>query len=70
MFLYKWEYVLSVFHTKHGWPLKGIAPSLTSIPLFQNGQGVFPSDLQTLHFDLSDMHSPTSKIREDMAFQM
>jgi hypothetical protein len=30
---------------------------------------VFPSDLQTLYFDLSDMRSLTSKIREDMSFQ-
>jgi hypothetical protein len=31
---------------------------------------VFPSDLGTLYFDLSGTHSLTSKIQEDMAFQM
>jgi hypothetical protein len=35
----------------------------------QNGQGVFPSDLQTFYFYLSEMCSLTSKIREDMAFE-
>jgi hypothetical protein len=30
----------------------------------QTGQRVFLGDLQTLHFDLSDMNNLTSKIRE------
>jgi hypothetical protein len=33
------------------------------------GQGLFQSDLQTLHLDLGDMHNLTSNIREDMSFQ-
>jgi hypothetical protein len=45
-------------------------PPITNSPLIQTGQGVFPSDLQTLYFDLSGMRSLTSKILEDMAFQM
>jgi hypothetical protein len=44
-------------------------PPITNSPLIQTGQGVFLSDLQALHFDLSDMRSLTSKIREDMTFQ-
>jgi hypothetical protein len=58
-----------VFHTKQGWPLKGIVPPITNSPQIQTGQGVFPSDIQILYFDLSDLCSLTSKIQEDMAFQ-
>jgi hypothetical protein len=47
----------------------GYCAPITNSPLIQTGQGVFPNDLQTLHFDLSDMHSLTFKIREDMVFQ-
>jgi hypothetical protein len=39
-------------------------PTITNSPLMQTGQGVFLGDLQTLHFDLSDMNNLTSKIRE------
>jgi hypothetical protein len=44
-------------------------PTITNSPLIQTRQGVFPSDLQTLHFNLSDMCNLTSKIRENMVFQ-
>jgi hypothetical protein len=49
---------------------RGIVPLITNSTLIHTGQAVFPCDLQTLYFDLSDMHSLSSKIREDMAFQM
>jgi hypothetical protein len=49
--------------------LRVLYPPVTNSPLIQTGQGMFPSDLQTLYFDLSDMRSLTSKIREDMTFQ-
>jgi hypothetical protein len=32
-------------------------------------QGVFQSDIQTLHLDLDDIHNLTLKIQEDMTFQ-
>jgi hypothetical protein len=44
-------------------------PPIANSLLIQTGQGVFPSDLQILYFNLSDMRSLTSKIREDMIFQ-
>jgi hypothetical protein len=31
-------------------------------------QGVLPSDLHTLHYNLGDMHNLTPKIRGDMTF--
>jgi hypothetical protein len=32
-------------------------------------KGVLPTDLQTLRYNLGDMHNLTPKIREDMEFQ-
>jgi hypothetical protein len=31
----------SLFHTQKSWPLKDIAPTITSTPLFQTSQGGF-----------------------------
>jgi hypothetical protein len=39
-FLHKWEKVLSLSLYK-SWPLKYIALTITSTPLYQTGQGVF-----------------------------
>jgi hypothetical protein len=32
---------LSLIHNQNCWPLKYIAPTITSTPLYQTGQGVF-----------------------------
>jgi hypothetical protein len=40
-FLYKWKKVLVYFVPHKSWPLKYIAPTITSTPLYQTGQGVF-----------------------------
>jgi hypothetical protein len=34
------------------------------------GQGALQDDLQTLFFDLGDMHRPTLKMEEDMEFEI
>jgi hypothetical protein len=41
----------------------------TNPPGLKPGQGVLPSDLQTLHYNLGGMHNLTPKIQEDMTFQ-
>jgi hypothetical protein len=41
----------------------------TNPPGLKPGQGVLPSDLQTLHYNLHDMQNLTPKIREDTTFQ-
>jgi hypothetical protein len=51
-----------------GWPLKYIAPTLTSTPLYQTGQGVFQTGLGVLCFHPVDMHTPSDKIEEDIKF--
>jgi hypothetical protein len=41
----------------------------TNPPRFNPGQGVLPSDIKTLPYNMGDMHNLTSKIRGDMTFQ-
>jgi hypothetical protein len=36
----------------------------------KHGQGALPSDLQTLRYNMGDMHNITPKIQGDMAFQI
>jgi hypothetical protein len=38
-------------------------------PELHFGQGVLHGDLQRLDYDLSDMHTTTLKIKEDMEFR-
>jgi hypothetical protein len=38
-------------------------------PELHFGQGVLLGDLQRLDYDLSDMHTTTLKIKEDMEFR-
>jgi hypothetical protein len=48
---------------------KEIEITTTNLSGYKPGQGVLPSDLQTLHYNLGGMHNLTSKIRGDMVFQ-
>ena len=50
------------------WPLKYIAPTITSTPLYKTRQGVFYTGLGVLCFLPVDMHSPSPKIKADIEF--
>jgi hypothetical protein len=50
------------------WPLKYVAPTITSIPLYQAEQGVFYTRLGVLRFHPVDMNRPSLKIEEDIEF--
>jgi hypothetical protein len=41
----------------------------TNPPGLKPGQGVLPHDLQTLHYNMGDIHNLTPKILGDMALQ-
>jgi hypothetical protein len=50
------------------WPVKYIAPTITSTPLYQTGQGVFYTKLEVLCFHPVDMHTPSLNIGEGIEF--
>jgi hypothetical protein len=45
-----------------------VATAIANSPEFNCGQGVLHDALQTLHYDLIDMHKLTLKIEEVIAF--
>jgi hypothetical protein len=45
-----------------------VATAIANSPELNFGQGVFHYALQTLHYDLIDMHKLTTKIQEVIAF--
>jgi hypothetical protein len=45
-----------------------VATAIANLPELNYGQGVFHGALQTLHYDLIDMHKLTLKIQEVIAF--
>jgi hypothetical protein len=47
-----------------------VATAIANPPELDCGQGVLHSALQTLHYDLIDMHKLTPKIQEVIAFTM
>jgi hypothetical protein len=56
-------YLLSKTLKKHeSLTIKEIKIIATNPPGLKHGQGVLPSDLQTLHYNLGDMHNLTPKI--------
>jgi hypothetical protein len=59
---------LVYFIPHKSWPLRYIAPTITSTPLYQIGQGVFETRLGVLCFHPVDMHTPSLKIEEDIEF--
>jgi hypothetical protein len=50
------------------WSIKLVATAIETPPELNFGQGVFHCALQTLHYDLIDMHKLTPKIQEVIAF--
>jgi hypothetical protein len=52
------------------WSLKLFATAIETPPELYCGQGVLHGALQTLHYDLIDMHKLTPKIQEVIAFTM
>jgi hypothetical protein len=59
-------YLLSKSLEKHeNWTTRKIEIIATNPPKLKPGQGVLPSDLQILHYNLGDMHNLTPKIQED-----
>jgi hypothetical protein len=61
--------VLSPKQKPKNWTNREIEIIATNPPGLKPGQGVLPSDLQILHYNMGDMHNLTPKIRDDMAFQ-
>jgi hypothetical protein len=59
---------LCLINIKKSWPLKGIVPTITSTPLYQIGLEVFKTELEVLCFHLVGMHTPSSRIKEDIEF--
>jgi hypothetical protein len=51
------------------WTTREIEIIATNPPELKPRQGVIPSDLQILHYNLGDMQNLTTKIWGDMAFQ-
>jgi hypothetical protein len=51
------------------WSNREIEITATNSSELNPVQGVLPSDIQTLHYHLGDMHNLNPKIRGDMAFQ-
>jgi hypothetical protein len=47
-----------------------IATLIANPPYLLLEQEVIHSDLQTLYYDLGDIHKPTSQIEEDIEFQI
>jgi hypothetical protein len=52
------------FESIKGWTLRDIALTIINSPLLKFGQIVHHTYLQTLLFDLSDMHKPSLNIEE------
>jgi hypothetical protein len=51
------------------WTTREIEIVGTNPPELKSGQGVLPSYLQTLHYNLGGMHNLIPKIQLDMTFQ-
>jgi hypothetical protein len=51
------------------WSDRLVVNLIPKAPELHFGQGVLHGDLQGLDYDLGDMHTPTSKIKEDIEFQ-
>jgi hypothetical protein len=51
------------------WSTKGFSSVVTNLAGLKPGQGVLPSGLQTLPYNLGNMHNLASKIREDTTLQ-
>jgi hypothetical protein len=51
------------------WPDRLIETLIANPSKLHFGQEVLHDDLQGLDFDLSDIHTPTLKIKEDIEFQ-
>jgi hypothetical protein len=63
------SYLLSKSLKKpESWTIKEIEIIATNPPGLKPVQGVLPSNLQTLNYNLGDMHNLTPKIQIDMAF--
>jgi hypothetical protein len=61
--------VLSLKQKPENWTSREIEIIATNPLGLKPGQGVLPSDLQTLNYNLGDMHNLTPKIWGDMTFQ-
>jgi hypothetical protein len=57
------------FESKKGWTLMDIVFTSINSPVHKFGQGVLQDGLQTLLFDLVDMHRPSPNMEEDIEFQ-
>jgi hypothetical protein len=62
-----WEKVVHFIPYKI-WPLKYIAPTITSTPPYQTRQGVFYTELEVLCLNPVDMYIPSIKIGEGIEF--
>jgi hypothetical protein len=61
--------VLSAKQKAESWTTKDIEIIAVNPPWLKPVQGVLPSNLQTLYYNLGDMHNLTPKIQGDMTFQ-
>jgi hypothetical protein len=59
---------LSKFESQRSWILRDFVLTNTNSSAHRRGQGVHHTDLQTLLFNLGDMHKPTPKIEDVMEF--
>jgi hypothetical protein len=55
--------------TPENWTTREIESVTTNPPGLKPGQGVLPSGLQTLQYNLGDMHNLTPNIRGDITLQ-
>jgi hypothetical protein len=70
MFIFQKCYLLSKnLETSGIWTTKKIDSIATNHPRLKPGQGVLPSGLQTLPYNLGDMYNLTSNIRGDTTLQ-
>jgi hypothetical protein len=61
MFIFKFEF-------PGGWLLREFVFTIINSPVRKLGQRFLQDGLQTLLFDLGDMHRPPAKIEDDMEF--
>jgi hypothetical protein len=62
IFLFKFEFLGYWIH-------RDFVFTSINLLVLQHGQGVLQDGLQTLHFDLGDMHRPSQNMEEDMEFE-
>jgi hypothetical protein len=61
--------MLSKFESKGGRTLEEFVLTSINSPVHKHGQGVLHDGLETLLFDMGDMHRPTLNMVEDMEFE-